>query len=70
METEENILAAEASSEEEDFVKHLEEASRVVGSWPDWKRSVLGWRPNTAAPPEENGVKRECANCNQPETKQ
>lgn len=25
------------------FKKHLEEASRIVASWPEWKRKVL-WR--------------------------
>jgi len=44
---------------EQAFIQHLEEASKVVESWPEWKQSVLGWRPNNAsisvAPKPANG---------------
>lgn len=29
-------------TEKEKFIKHLEWASSVVKTWPDWKRNLLG----------------------------
>lgn len=26
----------------ERFLKHLEEASKIVATWPEWKRNILG----------------------------
>jgi hypothetical protein len=31
-----------ASTEQRQFVEHLEQASRIVQSWPMWKQTVLG----------------------------
>lgn len=31
-----------ASTEQRQFVEHLEQASRIVQTWPMWKQTVLG----------------------------
>jgi hypothetical protein len=31
----------DAKARREAFVKHLEEASRIVSTWPAWKQSLL-----------------------------
>lgn len=32
------------------FIAHLEEASRIVSGWPEWKRNVLGTQPMPTDP--------------------
>ena len=32
------------------FVKHLEEASRTVRSWPEWKQNILGASRSDSTP--------------------
>jgi hypothetical protein len=39
---ERNALRSELEGERQRFVKHLEDASRVVQTWPTWKQEVLG----------------------------
>jgi len=34
------------------FVRHLENASRIVNGWPAWKQSVLGRRDSASTPRE------------------
>lgn len=36
------IQVTAASTEQRQFVEHLEQASRIVQSWPIWKQTVLG----------------------------
>ena len=31
-----------ASTEQRQFVEHLEQASRIVQTWPIWKQTILG----------------------------
>lgn len=47
--------------EQQRFRDHLEEASRIVATWPEWKRNCLGNRSTNEHPrcPVDNRYERE-----------
>jgi hypothetical protein len=43
-----NVQGNASSRGNQQFIKHLERASEIVKSWPQWKQGVLGQRVNAA----------------------
>jgi hypothetical protein len=36
------IQSSSTNSSQQRFIEHLEKASEIVGSWPQWKQALLG----------------------------
>ncbi len=56
-------LLTELADEQSQFAEHLEQASRIVQSWPVWKQSVLGnidprkiYQPETTTPARQSST--------------
>jgi FtsZ-binding cell division protein ZapB len=56
-------LLTELADEKSQFAEHLEQASRIVQSWPVWKQSVLGnidpreiHQPETTTPARQSST--------------
>lgn len=45
---------SERRQEYERFMRHLEQATEIVGGWPVWKQTVLGGPPVTHGSLEQN----------------
>jgi len=44
------------------FVRHLENASRIVDGWPSWKQSVLGRRDSASTPKDGQSMRERDTN--------
>jgi hypothetical protein len=56
-----NNQNASTKSDQQRFLEHLEKATAIVRTWPQWKQSLLGFpKAITEASPSE-GAHKECA---------